>query len=50
MLLEAGLDAALIDPTDKGIMEILRASEALLGIDAYCMQYIKYMRKKAKEV
>ena len=46
MLLEAVLDAALIDPTDKGIMEILRASEALLGIDAYCMQYIKYMRGK----
>jgi len=46
MLLLAGLDAALINPTDKGIMEILRASEALLGIDAYCMQYIKYMRGK----
>jgi len=46
MLLEAGLDAALIDPTDKGMIEILRASEALLGLDAYCMQYIKYYEKK----
>ncbi|MFQ6117160.1 MAG: dihydropteroate synthase, partial [Candidatus Bipolaricaulia bacterium] len=50
MLLEAGLDAALIDPTDRGMMDILKASEALLGIDAYCMQYIKYMRARAKEV
>lgn len=50
MLLLAGLDAALIDPTDKGVMEILRASEALLGTDAYCMQYIKYMRESNKEV
>jgi cobalamin-dependent methionine synthase I len=50
MLLLAGLDAALIDPTDQGMMDVLKAAEALLGIDAYCMQYIKYMRKKAKEV
>jgi 5-methyltetrahydrofolate--homocysteine methyltransferase len=49
MLVEAGLDAALIDPTDEGTMDILRASEALAGIDAYSMQYIKYMRKKAME-
>jgi len=50
MLLEAGLDAALIDPTDRGMMDILKASEALLGTDAYCMQYIKYMRESDKEV
>lgn len=49
MLVEAGLDAVLIDPTDEGMMNILRASEALTGIDAYSMQYIKYMRKKARE-
>jgi len=49
MLLEAGLDAALIDPTDQGMMDILRASEALLGIDAHCLGYIKYMRGKERK-
>lgn len=48
MLLEAGLDAALIDPTDEGIMDILKASEALIGTDAHCLGYIRYIREKAK--
>jgi 5-methyltetrahydrofolate--homocysteine methyltransferase len=46
MLLAAGLDAALIDPTDQGLMDTLKASEALLGSDAYCMRYIKYIKKR----
>ena len=46
MLLEAGLDAALIDPLDRGMMDILRASEAVLGVDAHCLQYIRYMREQ----
>lgn len=52
MLLGAGLDAALIDPTDQGLMDILKASAALIGADAYCLEYIRYMREKAtkKEV
>lgn len=52
MLLAAGLDAALIDPTDEGTMDILRASEALTGKDGYCLGYIKHMREKraTKEV
>lgn len=50
MLLEVRLDAAFIDPTDQGIMDILRASEALIGSDAYCMRYIKHMREKGKDV
>ena len=46
VLLEAGLDAALIDPTDRGMVDILKASEALLGIDAHCLGYIKYIRAR----
>jgi 5-methyltetrahydrofolate--homocysteine methyltransferase len=46
MLLEAGLDAALIDPLDRGMVDTLRASEAILGIDASCLNYIKYMRER----
>lgn len=44
MLLEAGLDAALIDPTDKPMMDTLRAAEALLGVDKNCLNYLKYKR------
>ncbi|MFO7773267.1 MAG: dihydropteroate synthase [Dehalococcoidia bacterium] len=45
MLLEAGLDAAIMNPTDTAMMETIYASRALLGIDKYCGEYIKYWRK-----
>ena len=44
MLLEAGLDAALIDPTDRSMMDTLKAAEALLGVDKNCLNYLKYKR------
>ncbi|MCF7890615.1 dihydropteroate synthase [Candidatus Bipolaricaulota bacterium] len=44
MLLEAGLDAALIDPTDKPMMDTLKAAESLLGVDKNCLNYLKYKR------
>lgn len=46
MLLEAGLDAALIDPTDEPMMDTLKAAEALLGEDKSCLGYLKYIRSK----
>lgn len=46
MLLEAGLDAALIDPTDEPMMDTLKAAEALLGVDKNCLNYLKYKRGK----
>lgn len=46
MLLEAGLDMAIVNPKDEGIMGILRASEAVLGTDANCLKYIRYIRSK----
>lgn len=45
MLLEAGLDAIIMDPTNTAMMETVYASRALLGIDNYCAEYIKYWRK-----
>ncbi|NQT46315.1 MAG: methyltetrahydrofolate cobalamin methyltransferase [Candidatus Omnitrophica bacterium] len=45
MALLAGLDAAILDPLDKSIISNLRASEALLGEDEYCMNYIKSFRE-----
>ena len=47
MLLEAGLDMAVINPKDEGMKDILRASEAILGIDAHCLKYVRHIRSKA---
>jgi 5-methyltetrahydrofolate--homocysteine methyltransferase len=38
--LGSGMDAAILDPTDKKIMAMLVAAEAMLGRDEYCTQYI----------
>ena len=46
MLVEAGLDGAIMDPTDSGMMNAIYASRALLGRDNYCMQYIKQQRRR----
>lgn len=45
MALAAGLDAALIDPLDKDMMSTLRACEALLGQDEYCLNYLASFRE-----
>ena len=39
-----GLHAALIDPLDEKLMGILFASEALMGRDEYCMNYLTAFR------
>jgi cobalamin-dependent methionine synthase I len=36
-----GMDAAILDPTDKKIMSMVTATEAMTGKDAYCAQYIR---------
>ena len=45
MALASGLDAALIDPLDKDMMSTLRACEALLEQDEYCMKYLTAFRE-----
>ena len=40
-----GLDAAIIDPMDKFLMALIAASEALLGRDEFCMNYITLSRE-----
>jgi 5-methyltetrahydrofolate--homocysteine methyltransferase len=45
MAIHAGLDAAILDPTDKTMIASLRSSEALLGMDEYCAGYIKSFRE-----
>lgn len=44
MMRSAGLDAAILDPIDKKVRAALKASDALLGKDEFCMEYIKSYR------
>ncbi len=44
MLITAGLDAALLDPTDREMMSLIAASEALLKEDEFCGQYLAAFR------
>jgi 5-methyltetrahydrofolate--homocysteine methyltransferase len=34
------MDSAIIDPTNRDLAGVLFATEALLGKDEYCMEYI----------
>ncbi|OIN98664.1 methyltetrahydrofolate--corrinoid methyltransferase [Candidatus Desantisbacteria bacterium CG_4_10_14_0_8_um_filter_48_22] len=45
MVLAAGMDAALIDPTDKDMMAAVFAAETLLGQDQYCANYLSAFRE-----
>lgn len=40
-----GLDAAILDPSDKQILGALRVALMLMGKDEHCMGYIKAFRK-----
>ena len=39
-----GLDAAILDPLDAALMSQIKAAEALLGRDEFCMDYIAAAR------
>jgi len=41
---QAGFDAAIIDPTDREMIDTLYAAEALAGKDEFCMNYIRYCK------
>ena len=45
-----GLDAAIIDPTDKNIYAALQATVAVNGHSAFCMDYITAFRQGRLEV
>ncbi|MEI6863019.1 MAG: dihydropteroate synthase [Candidatus Omnitrophota bacterium] len=44
MAIFAGLDAAILDPTDKLMSSNIRAALAIVGKDDYCADYIKAFR------
>jgi 5-methyltetrahydrofolate--homocysteine methyltransferase len=50
LLLGRGLDAAIVDPCDRQLMVNLRAAEALLGRDEYCVQYLRAFREGKLEL
>jgi 5-methyltetrahydrofolate--homocysteine methyltransferase len=45
LLIGAGLDGAIIDPTEPGMMSTVLATEALTGRDEYCLGYITAERE-----
>jgi cobalamin-dependent methionine synthase I len=45
MLVAAGADAAIFDPTEPDMLTTLYSARALLGLDEYCMEYITRMRE-----
>ncbi len=46
MLIAAGCDGAIVDPCEPGMMTTLFSSQAVLGLDEYCMDYISAYREK----
>ena len=45
LLMQAGLDSAILDPLDREMQKAILATELLLGHDEYCMNYIRASRK-----
>ena len=44
LMMDAGMDSAIIDPLDQKIMATIRTADMLLGQDNYCMNYLKGVR------
>ena len=44
LAMKAGLDSAIFDPTNRDLLGVIFATEALLGNDEYCMEYIEGFR------
>ena len=48
MAMAAGLNSAILDPLDNDLMDAIKASEALLGKDKFCRNYIKAFKQAGK--
>jgi cobalamin-dependent methionine synthase I len=44
LMLEAGLDSAILDPLDRDLRRAILAAEAVLGIDRHCLSYTRAFR------
>ena len=44
LMMDAGMDSAIIDPLDSKIMAAIKTADLLLGNDNFCMSYLKGVR------
>jgi cobalamin-dependent methionine synthase I len=44
LMLEAGLDSAILDPLDRELRKAMLAAEAVLGLDHHCLRYTRAFR------
>ena len=44
LAMQAGMDSAIVDPTNRDMMGIIYATDALLGHDDFCVEYISAYR------
>ena len=49
LMMDAGMDSAIIDPLDVKIMATIKTADMLLGNDAFCGNYLKGVRAGAIE-
>lgn len=45
LAMSTGLDAAIIDPSDRGMMAMIKTTLTLMGKDSYCGEYLKAYRE-----
>lgn len=48
--MSAGMDGAILDPLDKKLMSFVYATEALMGQDEYCMNYLTKFREGSLDI
>lgn len=44
LMMDAGMDSAIIDPLDDKIMAAIKTADMLLGHDSFCMNFLKGVR------
>lgn len=44
LAMNAGMDSAIVDPTNRDMMGVIYATDALLGNDDFCMEYLSAYR------
>ncbi len=49
LMMDAGMDSAIMDPLDKKIMATIKTADMLLGHDPFCMAYLKGVRSGSIE-
>ena len=45
LCMNAGMDSCVMDPTNRDMMGMMYATEAMLGLDEFCIEYIGAYRE-----